>query len=212
MKIAKSARKYVQNVVEALVTTAVGMRITMRYLLQKPITVQYPNERLPIPHRFRGVHYLEQEKCINCQACVKACPVNCIEMEAIKHGKEREWVKFTINYQKCLFCEMCVHPCQSHCLHMGPEYALVVEDKEDLIVDLLSFRGMSREAIVRKKEAEKKKAEKEAAKAKAAAAKKAKEAKAAAEGEGDEKPAKPAKPAKKKPSSEEGEPKDGEEA
>jgi len=73
MKIATSARDYVQNIVDAMVTAAIGMRITMRYLLQKPITVQYPDERLPMPERSKGVHFLEQEKCVECQACAKAC-------------------------------------------------------------------------------------------------------------------------------------------
>ena len=31
------------------------MRITGKYLMQKPITVQYPDERLPIPDRYRGI-------------------------------------------------------------------------------------------------------------------------------------------------------------
>ena len=191
MKIATSARTYVQNIVDAVVTAAIGMRITMRYLLQKPITVQYPDERLPMPERSKGIHYLEQEKCLECQACAKACPVGCIEIEAIKHGKEREFVKFTVNYQKCLFCELCILPCPSDCIHLGPEFAFVVTDRRELVHNLLSYRGMAREAVTRMIEAEKKKAEKEAAK-KAAAAKKKAEA-GADEGE------KPAKRASKKP-------------
>jgi NADH-quinone oxidoreductase subunit I len=172
----KAARNYLDSIIDSVVSTAIGLRITGRYLLQKPITVQYPDERMRIPNRFRGVHYLEQEKCINCLACAKACPANCIEMEAIKHGKEREWVSFTIDYKKCLFCELCVHPCPTNCIHMGPEYSYVVTDRKDLMHNLLSYRGMSREAKVRMIEAEKKKKAKEAAK-------KAKEAKAKAEAE-----------------------------
>ena len=53
--------KYFQNVWDGLKSTLVGMRITGRYLLTKPITVQYPDERMPIPNRYRGIHYLEQE-------------------------------------------------------------------------------------------------------------------------------------------------------
>ena len=178
-----SATRYFQNVWDTLKTTLVGMSITGKYLMRKPITVQYPDERMPIPDRYRGIHYLEQEKCINCLACARACPIDCIEMDAVRHGKELEWVSFTLDYQKCMFCELCVYPCPKDCIHMGTEFALVVEDRSELNHDLLSFKGMAVDARIRMREAEKKKAEKEAAKkAKAEAAAAAK----AAEGEADD--------------------------
>ncbi|HIG11820.1 MAG: NADH-quinone oxidoreductase subunit I [bacterium] len=166
-------REWVQNVWDGLFTTLAGMRITGRYLLRKPITIQYPDERMPIPDRYRGIHYLEQEKCINCLACARACPIDCIEMDAIRHGKELEWVSFSVDYQKCMFCELCVYPCPKDCIHMGTEFAFVTEDRSELKHDLLSFKGMSRDARVRKKEAEEKKAAKAAAKEAKAAAKEA---------------------------------------
>ena len=155
---------YLHNVWYSLKSTLVGMRITGRYLLQKPITVQYPDERLPIPNRYRGIHYLEQEKCINCLACARACPIDCIEMDAVRHGKELEWVSFTLDYQKCMFCELCVYPCPKDCIHMGTEFAFVSYDRSEFNHDLLSFKGMAREAKVRMIEAEKKKKAKEEAK------------------------------------------------
>jgi len=157
-------RQYLRNVWDGFFTTLIGMRITGRYLLQKPITVQYPDERMPIPDRYRGIHYLEQEKCINCLACARACPIDCIEMDAIRHGKELEWVSFTLDYQKCMFCELCVYPCPKDCIHMSTEYTLVSTDRSEFVHDLLSFKGMARDARVRMREAEKKKAEKVAAK------------------------------------------------
>ena len=169
MNASTAVREYVKNVWDGFYTTLVGMKITGRYLLQKPITVQYPDERLPIPTRYRGIHYLEQEKCINCLACARACPIDCIEMDAIRHGKELEWVSFTLDYQKCMFCELCVYPCPKDCIHMGTDFAFTVFDRSELVLDLLSYKGMSREARIRKKEAEEKKAAKEAAKAAKAA-------------------------------------------
>jgi len=175
MSAPTTTREYFQNVWDSLATTFAGMRITGKYLMQKPITVQYPDERLPIPDRYRGIHYLEQEKCINCLACARACPIDCIEMDAIRHGKELEWVLFTLDYQKCMFCELCVYPCPKDCIHMGTEFAFVSYDRSEFNHDLLSYKGMSREARIRKREADIKKAEKEAAKAAAAAEKAAAE-------------------------------------
>jgi len=170
-----SVREYFDNIWKTLKSTTVGMRITGKYLLQKPITVQYPDERLPIPDRYRGIHYLEQEKCIDCLACARACPIDCIEMDAIRHGKELEWVSFTLDYQKCMFCELCVYPCPKDCIHMGTEFALTTTDRSELNLDLLSYKGMAGDARVRMREAEVKKKAKEEAKRVAA------EEKAAAE-------------------------------
>ncbi len=178
-----SVTEYFDNIWKALATTVAGMRITGKYFLQKPITVQYPDERLPIPDRYRGIHYLEQEKCIDCLACARACPIDCIEMDAIRHGKELEWVSFTLDYQKCMFCELCVYPCPKDCIHMGTEFAFVTFDRSEFVHDLLSFKGMAKEAKIRLREATKKKAEKEAAKAKKAAEKAKKEAEKAAAAE-----------------------------
>lgn len=163
--MATSTSDYVSNIWQAVKSTVVGMRITGKYLMQKPITVQYPDERMPIPDRYRGIHYLEQEKCIECLACARACPIDCIEMEAVRHGKELEWISFTLDYQKCMFCELCVYPCPKDCIHMGTEFAFVSFDRSEFKHDLLSFKGMDRAARVRMKEAEAKKAAKEAAKA-----------------------------------------------
>ena len=165
-----STKTYFKNVWDSLSSTLVGMRITGKYLLQKPVTVQYPYERLPIPSRYRGIHYLEQEKCIECLACARACPIDCIEMDAVRHGKELEWISFTLDYQKCMFCELCVYPCPKDCIHMGTEFAFVSYDRSEFVHDLLSYRGMARDAKVRMLEAEeKKKAKEEAKKAKEAA-------------------------------------------
>ena len=165
-----ATKEYIFNIWNTVKTTVVGMKITGKYLLQKPITVQYPDERLPIPDRYRGIHYLEQEKCIDCLACARACPIDCIEMDAVRHGKELEWISFTLDYQKCMFCELCVYPCPKDCIHMGTEFAFVSYDRSEFVHDLLSYRGMARDAKQRMLEAEeKKKAKEEAKKAKEAA-------------------------------------------
>jgi len=159
---------YLRNVWSGLWTTIVGMSITARYLFRRPVTVQYPDEKLPISDRYRGIHYLEQDKCIYCFQCARACPVDCISMEATRVGKELDWKAFTIDYNKCIFCELCVYPCPADCIHMGKEFAFVVYDRRELVLDLLSEKGLSPPAKERHAKAE---AEKKAKAAAAAAAK-----------------------------------------
>ena len=157
----KPPRGYFGNITDTVVSTAKGMALTFRYLFRKKVTVQYPEVRPQLDERYRGIHYLEQELCINCDKCAKACPVDCIEMDATRHGKELEWHKFQLDYQKCMFCELCVYPCPKDCIHMGTEFAYVSYDRSEFVHDLLSYKGMSREVRIRKREADIKKAEKE---------------------------------------------------
>ena len=65
-KPATPVADYFKNIWGALSTTVAGMKITGRYFFQKPVTIQYPDEQMPIPDRYRGIHYLEQDKCIEC--------------------------------------------------------------------------------------------------------------------------------------------------
>lgn len=136
-------REYFGNITSALATTAKGMRVTLRYFTSEPpITVMYPHERKPIPPTYRGMHILEQDKCIDCGLCAKACPVDCIEIEAEHHGRTLEWAKFSIDYKKCIFCEFCIPPCPVDCIHMTGEYELATDDPDSMVADLLMWTGM----------------------------------------------------------------------
>ena len=97
---------------------------------------------------------IDTSVCMGCGACARACPIDCIEMDAVRHGKELEWISFTLDYQKCMFCELCVYPCPKDCIHMGTEFAFVSYDRSEFVHDLLSYKGMSRDAKQRMLEAE----------------------------------------------------------
>jgi NADH-quinone oxidoreductase subunit I len=165
----RGPRSYFGRVFDAVGSTAKGMALTMRYLLRKPVTIRYPEEQIELDNRYRGIHYLEQDLCIYCDACAKACPVDCIEMDANRHGKEIEWKLFQLDYQKCMFCELCIYPCPKDCIHMGKEYSMVSENRSDFMLDLLSWTGLTEEQKVRVQAAEQAKAAKKAAKAAAKA-------------------------------------------
>ncbi|MGQ0552304.1 MAG: NuoI/complex I 23 kDa subunit family protein [Planctomycetota bacterium] len=139
-------REYFTNISDALTSTAKGMNVTLRHFRKEPpITVQYPHERLPVPPSYRGIHILEQAKCIDCRLCAKACPVDCIEIEAVHHGRLLEWQKFTIDYKKCIFCEFCIPPCPKDCIHMTSEYEAATTDPSTLVEDLLTWTGLRAE-------------------------------------------------------------------
>ncbi|MBF0590223.1 MAG: electron transport complex subunit RsxB [Magnetococcales bacterium] len=58
------------------------------------------------------VAFIEEEKCIGCTACIKACPVDCIV------GANKQ--SHTIIADQCTSCEMCLEPCPTDCIIMQP--------------------------------------------------------------------------------------------
>jgi len=54
---------------------AKGMATTLKHLLRKPITTQYPEEKLVTSRRIRGTELVwYKERCTGCTLCERACP------------------------------------------------------------------------------------------------------------------------------------------
>ncbi len=135
---------YFSNIYQALRTVVIGMRITLKYAYAQPITVQYPDVAPVLQQRFRGFHFFEIEKCIACDLCAKACPVDCIYIE--KTGPRKidkdtgiamggAMLRYAIDYSKCMFCALCTYPCPTDCIHMGNVHDMSAYDRESMIVE-----------------------------------------------------------------------------
>jgi NADH-quinone oxidoreductase subunit I len=123
--------EYFGTVWNSLKTTLVGLGVTGRYLLRKPVTLQYPDEKPEIPEGFRGIHVYEVDKCIACDLCAVACPVDCIYIESIGKGK--------IDYNRCMFCALCIEPCPADCIHMGKSFDLSRYTSESCSVEFVEL-------------------------------------------------------------------------
>jgi NADH-quinone oxidoreductase subunit I len=135
-------KSYFKSVWSGVITTARGLVVTWRHVLTKPVTVQYPEERPYFSPYERGLHEFEPDKCIICELCAKACPVDCIYIEQEGRGKTATLTKYAIDYNKCLFCGLCVDPCPVDCIHMGQEFDLTAfERTQDVIVDFTKGEG-----------------------------------------------------------------------
>lgn len=143
-KCESPVRAYFRNLYRAVYTIAVGMRITLRYYFARKITCQYPDAPPTLQPRFRGFHYFEIEKCIGCDMCAKACPVDCIYIEksgprkidketGIARGGAME--RFAIDFSKCMFCALCIEPCPTDCIHMGDVHDMSAFDRHSMIVE-----------------------------------------------------------------------------
>ncbi len=94
-----------------------GLRLTGYYLFQRKTTVQYPEEKTPQSHRFRGLHALRrypngEERCIACKLCEAVCPAVAITIESEpRDDGSRRTTRYDIDLTKCIFCGFCEESC-----------------------------------------------------------------------------------------------------
>jgi len=119
---------------------AKGMALTFEHLFRRPITVQYPEQRLTPAPRFRGNMLVwDEEACIACRACARACPVSIIDIETSKGDKGLVVEKLEIDFGRCLFCGLCVEACPKEALFMSRDYEQASYRREQLVVNKEQF-------------------------------------------------------------------------
>jgi len=69
---------------------AKGFALTFKHLFRKPITINYPDQKMPMFPRYRGKQVLMRdenglEKCVACGLCAVACPADAIYLEAAEN-------------------------------------------------------------------------------------------------------------------------------
>ncbi len=153
-------------------------------------TVQYPEEKLPVPEEFRFVPFLLYEegdngekniRCTSCGICAKVCPTQCIWIVRGKNPKTGRPVpqpaEFYIDADICMNCGLCAEYCPFDAIKMDHDYELAsysrnVFDLEKLMKPV-SYYAEIRPANYEREEAARKAKEEAKAKAKAARAAKA---------------------------------------
>lgn len=94
-----------------------GLRLTLRNLFVKKVTVQYPEEKTPQSPRFRGLHALRrypngEERCIACKLCEAVCPALAITIESeARDDGTRRTTRYDIDLFKCIYCGFCEEAC-----------------------------------------------------------------------------------------------------
>jgi NADH-quinone oxidoreductase subunit I len=142
--MASPVQDYFRNISDNVSSILTGLKITLKYCFQKTVTVQYPEQRLALAPRYRGIHEFEADKCIACDLCAKVCPVDCIYID--KTGPRKidkatgkagggDLLRFAIDYSKCLFCALCTEPCPTACIHMGKLHDLSSYSRADVVVE-----------------------------------------------------------------------------
>jgi len=124
---------------------AKGLWITLKSMFEKPVTVQYPEEKRREHPRFRGRHVLNRydnglEKCIGCSLCAAACPANAIFVEANENTDEerhspgeRYASTYEINMLRCIFCGFCEDACPTEAITLESDYEMTYLSRWDAI-------------------------------------------------------------------------------
>jgi NADH-quinone oxidoreductase subunit I len=107
-------------------------------------TVQYPEEKLPVPEEFRFTPFLvydidengeRHDRCTSCGICSKVCPPQCIWIVRTNDPKTGrpvpEPAEFYIDVDICMNCGLCAEFCPFDAIKMDHDYELAVYNRKD---------------------------------------------------------------------------------
>ncbi|HEX4639312.1 MAG TPA: 4Fe-4S dicluster domain-containing protein [Chthoniobacterales bacterium] len=113
---------------------------------ERLITVQYPEERIPLPENYRNFPILIFDgndaqaglRCVACQICEKECPPQCIYIIKSK-DKKPDYVgkpqfypaTFDIDISVCMSCQICVEVCPFEAIKMDKDFELSRRERFD---------------------------------------------------------------------------------
>jgi len=132
-----------------------GMAVTARNFVgsyfeeDRLTTVQYPEERIPLPENSRNFPFLVYDtsdaaaglRCVACKICEKECPPQCIYIVKSEDkkpdymGKPQFYPKiFDIDISVCMSCQICVEVCPFEAIKMDKVYELSRRERFDALL------------------------------------------------------------------------------
>ncbi len=112
-------------------------------------TIQYPEEKLPVPESFRVLPFLvyaedgqgaRQVRCTACGICARVCPPQCIWIVRSRDSATGKPVaapaEFTIDIDRCMNCGYCAEYCPFDAIRMDRQYELASPDRSGHLYNL----------------------------------------------------------------------------
>ena len=115
--------------------------LTFIHAFHKRETRDYPEKKPYLPPRYRGRIVLTrdpdgQERCVACNLCAAACPVDCISLQAAENEDGRRYPEFfRINFSRCIYCGMCEEACPTYAIQLIPDFELAEYDRQNMVYE-----------------------------------------------------------------------------
>ena len=150
-------------------------------------TVQYPEEKLPVPEEFRYIPFLvydegaegkKEVRCTSCGICAKVCPPQCIWIVRTNDPATGRPVpvpaEFYIDADICMNCGFCAEYCPFDAIKMDHDYEIAsyqrnIYDLDKLLKSSAYYADIRPQNAAREDEARKAKEAAKAAKSAASA-------------------------------------------
>ena len=120
-----------------------GLGVTFRHLFRSKVTMQYPEQKHPLPDGYRGAPALVKDqdgrtKCVACFLCEWICPPKAITIRAteIATHVEKGPDEFEIDFLRCIMCGYCEEVCPEAAIFMTREYELVGTSRAEMVYDM----------------------------------------------------------------------------
>lgn len=109
--------------IKNIINMLLSLLTVFKHLFKKPVTLEYPEKKIPVNEIFRGKPTVEG--CIKCGTCMKVCPTKAIKIEDNN---------FQIDLKRCIFCGNCAFYCPIKAIKMSEVYEVAVDNKDDLLL------------------------------------------------------------------------------
>ena len=122
-----------------------GLGVTFRHLFKKKRTMQYPEEKWPVPAGYRGAPTLVKdengrERCVACQLCEFVCPPRAIKIMPGELPGDDKFAKvekvpseFDIDMIRCIYCGMCEEVCPEQAIFLRQDYSITGYTRADMV-------------------------------------------------------------------------------
>jgi len=124
-----------------------GLGVTLKMLFTRPVTAQYPREKVPLSPHARGRVALIRKNdafvCIACGMCKRTCPSGCIDIisEKKEDRKGKHLTGFMYDISKCSLCNLCIEVCPVGAICFIPERGRTGTGRENFKLDLITLEG-----------------------------------------------------------------------